>query len=41
MTLTYVVDCPLVIDVLSPEQLRRMCLAADRIMSHIDTSEIN
>ena len=31
----------LVIDVLSPEQLRRMGLAADRIMSHIDTSEIN
>jgi DNA-binding MarR family transcriptional regulator len=31
----------LVIDVLSPEQLRRMGQAADRIMSHIDTSEIN
>jgi DNA-binding MarR family transcriptional regulator len=31
----------LVIDVLSPEQLRRLGLAADRIMSHIDTSEIN
>jgi DNA-binding MarR family transcriptional regulator len=31
----------LVIDVLSPEQLRRVGLAADRIMSHIDTSEIN
>ena len=31
----------LVIDVLSPEQLRRMGLAADRIMSRIDTSEIN
>ena len=31
----------LVIDVLSPEQLRRMGLAADRIMSHIDTSKIN
>jgi len=31
----------LVVDVLSPEQLRRMGLAADRIMSHIDTSEIN
>ena len=31
----------LVIDVLSPEQLRRLGLASDRIMSHIDTSEIN
>jgi DNA-binding MarR family transcriptional regulator len=31
----------LVIDVLSPEQLRRAGLAADRIMSRIDTSEIN
>jgi DNA-binding MarR family transcriptional regulator len=31
----------LVIDVLSPEQLRRIGLAADRIMSRIDTSEIN
>jgi DNA-binding MarR family transcriptional regulator len=31
----------LVIDVLTPEQLRRMGLAADRIMSRIDTSEIN
>jgi DNA-binding MarR family transcriptional regulator len=31
----------LVIDVLSPEQLRRLGLAADRIMSHIDTSAIN
>jgi DNA-binding MarR family transcriptional regulator len=31
----------LVIDVLSPEQLRRIGLAADRIMSHIDTSAIN
>jgi DNA-binding MarR family transcriptional regulator len=31
----------LVIDVLSPEQLRRLGLAADRIMSRIDTSEIN
>jgi DNA-binding MarR family transcriptional regulator len=31
----------LVIDVLSPEQLRRLGLAADRIMSHIDTAEIN
>jgi len=31
----------LVIDVLTPEQLRRLGLAADRIMSHIDTSEIN
>jgi len=28
----------LVIDILSPEQLRRMGLAADRIMSRIDTS---
>ena len=31
----------LVIDVLSPEQLRRLGLAADRITSRIDTSEIN
>jgi DNA-binding MarR family transcriptional regulator len=31
----------LVIDVLSPEQLRRIGLAADRIMSRIDTSKIN
>jgi DNA-binding MarR family transcriptional regulator len=31
----------LVIDVLSPEQLRRAGLAADRIMSRIDTSGIN
>jgi DNA-binding MarR family transcriptional regulator len=31
----------LVVDVLSPEQLRRLGLTADRIMSHIDTSEIN
>ena len=31
----------LVIDVLSHEQLRRLGLAADRIMSRIDTSEIN
>jgi DNA-binding MarR family transcriptional regulator len=31
----------LVIDVLSPEQLRRLGLAADRIMSRIDTSVIN
>jgi DNA-binding MarR family transcriptional regulator len=31
----------LVIDVLSPEQLRRLGNAADRIMSRIDTSEIN
>jgi DNA-binding MarR family transcriptional regulator len=31
----------LVVDVLSPEQLRRMGLAADRIMARIDTSEIN
>jgi DNA-binding MarR family transcriptional regulator len=31
----------LVIDVLSPEQLRRLGLVADRIMSRIDTSQIN
>ena len=31
----------LVIDVLSPEQLRRLGLVADRIMSRIDTTEIN
>ena len=31
----------LVIDVLSPEQLRRLGRDADRIMSRIDTSEIN
>ena len=31
----------LVIDVLSPEQLRRFGLTADRIMSRIDTSGIN
>lgn len=31
----------LVIDVLSPEQLMRMGLAADRIVSRIDTSAIN
>ncbi len=31
----------LVIDVLSPQQLRRLGLTADRIMSRIDTSEIN
>jgi DNA-binding MarR family transcriptional regulator len=31
----------LVIDVLSPEQLRRLGLAADRITSRIDTSGIN
>jgi DNA-binding MarR family transcriptional regulator len=31
----------LVIDVLSPEQLRRMGIAADRIVSHIDTSASN
>ena len=31
----------LVVDVLSPEQLRRLGLTADRIMAHIDTSEIN
>jgi DNA-binding MarR family transcriptional regulator len=31
----------LVIDVLSPEQLRRLGQAADRIMSRIDTSAIN
>jgi DNA-binding MarR family transcriptional regulator len=31
----------LVIDALSPEQLRRVGRAADRIMSRIDTTEIN
>jgi hypothetical protein len=31
----------LVIDVLAPEQLRRLGLVADRVMSRIDTSEIN
>ena len=31
----------LVIDVLSSEQLRRLGIAADRIMSRIDTSGIN
>ena len=31
----------LVIDVLSPEQLRRLGQAADRIMSRVDISEIN
>jgi DNA-binding MarR family transcriptional regulator len=31
----------LVIDVLSPEQLRRIGRDADRIMSHIDTSQAN
>ncbi|HZR51699.1 MAG TPA: hypothetical protein VFB06_19560 [Streptosporangiaceae bacterium] len=31
----------LVIDVLSAEQLRRVGLAADRVMSRIDTSAIN
>jgi DNA-binding MarR family transcriptional regulator len=31
----------LVIDVLSPEQLRRLGRDADRIMSHIDTSGVN
>jgi DNA-binding MarR family transcriptional regulator len=31
----------LVIDVLSPEQLRRLGLTADRIMSHIDTTKID
>jgi DNA-binding MarR family transcriptional regulator len=31
----------LVIDVLSPEQLRRLGQVADRVMSRIDTSEIN
>ena len=31
----------LVIDVVSPEQPRRLGQAADRIMSRIDTSEIN
>jgi DNA-binding MarR family transcriptional regulator len=30
-----------VIDVVSPEQLRRLGQAADRIMSRVDTSEIN
>jgi DNA-binding MarR family transcriptional regulator len=30
-----------VVDVLSAEQLRRLGMAADRIMSRIDTSEIN
>jgi hypothetical protein len=31
----------LVIDVLSPEQLRRLGRDADRIMARIDTSAIN
>ena len=31
----------LVIDVLSPEQLRRLGMTADRIVSRIDTSDIN
>jgi len=31
----------LVIDVLSPEQLRRLGQSADRIVSRIDTTEIN
>ena len=31
----------LIIDVLSPEQLRRLGRDADRIMSRIDTSAIN
>jgi DNA-binding MarR family transcriptional regulator len=31
----------LVIDILSPEQLRRLGRDADRIMSRIDTSEVN
>ena len=31
----------LVVDVLSPEQLRRLGLTADRIMTRIDTSQIN
>ena len=31
----------LVVDVLSPEQLRRMGQAADRIVSHIDTTQIS
>ena len=31
----------LVVDVLSPEQLRRLGQVADRVMSRIDTSEIN
>ena len=30
-----------VLDALSPEQLRRMGLAAERIVAHIDTSQIN
>ena len=30
----------LVIDVLSPEQLRRMGLASDRIMAHIDAARV-
>jgi hypothetical protein len=31
----------LVIDVISPEQLRRLGLVADRITSRIDISQIN
>jgi DNA-binding MarR family transcriptional regulator len=31
----------LVVDVISPEQLRRMGLTADRIVARIDTSEVN
>jgi DNA-binding MarR family transcriptional regulator len=31
----------LVIDVLTPEQLRRLGRDADRIMSHVDTSGVN
>lgn len=31
----------LVIDTLTPEQLRRLCRDADRITSHIDTSAAN
>jgi hypothetical protein len=31
----------LVIDVLSPEQLRRLGIAADRITSRVDTSGID
>jgi hypothetical protein len=31
----------LVVDVISPEQLRRIGLTADRIVARIDTSEVN
>jgi DNA-binding MarR family transcriptional regulator len=37
----HVAHVRLIIDALSPEQLRRAGLAADRIMSRIDTSGIN